>query len=226
MNRAVHCFVFLCVLCVTHQVVVFLMSVILFATMVCDCFGLRLRNVSAARESDMAGLGRRRLLWECVWGKLGVAFSALVYTVGALAPFACGSPWLNYPLYRHVASSRICVLLLGYAGMLEPTWFTRHAHFSYSVLNWMTVTVQGNWPGARPNPFKPARPDLIIPSDSFVLFCHTEPSHHEWGWKFFMTAGSFKGLASSGPSIPGVGPFWAFWPRCVRVSEVICERYL
>ena len=48
---------------------------------------------------------------------------------------------------------------------------------------------KGNYPGARPNPFKDKRPDLIIPAASFVLFVHTgAASELDWGWKFYVTA--------------------------------------
>ncbi len=48
---------------------------------------------------------------------------------------------------------------------------------------------KGNFAGARPNPFKDPRPDLVIPASSFILFAHASaPTEVDWGWKLYVTA--------------------------------------
>ena len=63
---------------------------------------------------------------------------------------------------------------------------------------------RGNWCGSRPNPFKPARPVLVISGDSVVVHARSnECMNGDWGWKLFLTANVAAGSAVNVTPIMG-----------------------
>lgn len=56
----------------------------------------------------------------------------------------------------------------------------------------------GNWCGCRPNPFKPARPPLVIQGDTVVIQSVAAASAvGDWGWRMYLTADVLVGCGVS-----------------------------
>lgn len=55
---------------------------------------------------------------------------------------------------------------------------------------------RGNWPGSRPNPFKPARPPLVVMGDTVVVQAKAEAcTTGDWGWKLYVSGDIPSGAA-------------------------------